>query len=154
MRRVLSLSFALALAAAPSLARADVGGCLLGPSDLDRCSVSGTPALVLGAIAAPILIAGAAASVAEELRHRTEERDPGDAPSPTVAGKKRSTPPSLALVPEPPDPYRARAGKTETRKKPNPAVQLNENATNIATAVTGAMVVGAVIVTIVKDAHK
>ncbi|MGZ3406699.1 MAG: hypothetical protein ACXVDD_00865 [Polyangia bacterium] len=150
MRRAICLSFAVVLAGAPSLARADLGGCLLGPSDLNRCSISGAPATVLGAIAAPVLIAGAAVSVADELRHRTEERDAA-APPPTA---KHGQPASLALVPDPPDPYRARAGSTETRKKRNRAFEFNENATNVATAVTGAMVVGAVIATIVHEAHK
>jgi hypothetical protein len=150
MRRALCLSFAVVLAGAPSLARADWTGCTLGPSDLNRCSISGAPAALLGAIAAPILIAGAAVSVADELRHRTEERDAA-APPATV---KHGQPANLSLVPEPPDPYRAPAGQKEARHKPNPAFQLNENATNVATAVTGALVVGAVIATIVHEAHK
>ena len=58
-------------------------------------------------------------------------------------------------MPEPPDPYRAPAGNAETRHKPSAAFQFNEKATNVATVVTGAMVVGAVIATIVHDAaHK
>jgi hypothetical protein len=151
MRRAICFSFASLLAVAPSLARADLGGCLAGPNDLNRCSVSGAPAAVLGAIAAPVLIAGAAVSIANELEHRTEERDAAAQPA-TKA--KHGQPASLALVPEPPDPYRARAGKKEARNKPNAAFQFNETATNVATAVTGAMVVGAVIATIVHDAHK
>jgi hypothetical protein len=152
MRRVVCLSFALVLAGAPSLANADALGCLLGPSDLNRCSVSGAPATVLGAIAAPVLIAGAAVSIAHELQQRTVERDDAAAPPPTA---RRGQPANLALVPDPPDPYRARVGSREARRhKPNGAFQFNETATNVTTAVAGAMVVGAVIATIVHDAHK
>ena len=151
MRSAICLSFVAVLASAPSLAHADPLGCLLGPSDLNRCTVEGMPATVLGAIAAPVLIAGAAVSIADELRHRTEERDAA-APATTA---KHGQPASLALVPDPPDPYRARAGgKKEARNKPNPAFQFNETATNVTTVVAGAMVVGAVIATIVHDAHK
>jgi hypothetical protein len=105
--------------------------------------------VLLAAIAAPVIVAGAAVSVAHELNRRTVERESDVAPS---TGKH--APASLALVPDPPDPYRAPAGKKETRAKPSPAFQFNETATNVATAVTGAMVVGAVIATIVHEAKK
>lgn len=150
MRRTFAFCLAVALAGAPSLVRADVIGCALGPSDLNRCTVTGAPAAVLGAIAAPVLIAGAAVSIADELRHHTEERDVGVA----AARPKHGQPPSLALVPEPPDPYRAPAGRAETRRKPNPAFQFNETATNVTTAVAGAMVVGAIVANIVHEAQK
>ena len=147
MRTTLAASLIFALVAAPLAARAQAVGCLVGPSDTNPCAVGGGPAALLGAIAAPVVIAGAAVSVAHELTTRTEERE---AAAGTPTGKK----PSLALVPDPPDPYRAPAGKKETRNKPSAAFQFNETATNVATAVTGAMVVGAVIATIVHDAHK
>jgi hypothetical protein len=152
MRRALTWSLALALVAAPAAARADWSGCLLGPTDLNRCSVSGAPATALAAIAAPVLVAGAAVSVAHELEKRTQERLPdGTGTATSATGKK--TQPNLALVPDPPDPYRAAPGHPETRTRPSAAFRFNENATNIATAVTGAAVLGAMIATIVKDAH-
>jgi hypothetical protein len=148
MRTTLAATLSLALVATPLVARAQSVGCLTGPSDTFPCSVGGGPAALLGAIAAPVIIAGAAVSVAHEFGRRVEERDDA-APPPT--GKH----PNLALVPDPPDPYREPAGKkVERRTKPSPAFQFNENATNIATAVTGAMVVGAVIATIVHEAKK
>ena len=111
---------------------------------------------MLAAIAAPILVAGAAVTVAHELHRRTEERDAaatsGAASSSRTA---KHAPPSLALVPDPPDPYRAPAGKVETRARPSAAFQFNETATNVATVVTGAAVVGAMIGTIVQESrHK
>jgi hypothetical protein len=154
LRPAIALGLALGLVAAPAAARADLLGCTLGPSDLNRCTVSGAPAVALGAIAAPILVAGAAVSIAHELQRRTEERAAEDAAAAPVASTSgKHAPPSLALVPDPPDPYRAPEGKKETRHKPNAAFQFNDTATNVATAVTGAMVVGAVIATIVHDAH-
>jgi len=140
------------LVAAPRTARADAVGCFAGPSDQHPCSIGGSPAAILGAIAAPVILAGAAVTVAGELGRRTEERAP-DGAATTASGKH--VPPSLALVPDPPDPYRARAGGKETRKRPNAAFQFNETATNVATAVTGAMVVGAIIADIVHESrHK
>jgi hypothetical protein len=149
MRTTLTATLILfGLVAAPAAARAQALGCLVGPTDTNPCSVGGGPAALLGAIAAPVIVAGAAVSVAHELTKRTEEREAGAG---TPTGKR----PSLALVPDPPDPYREPAGgKKETRNKPSAAFQFNETATNVATAVTGAMVVGAVIATIVHEAHK
>lgn len=156
MRTTLVSAFALSLVAAPTAARADLGECLAGPSDLHRCSVTGTPALALAAIAAPILVAGAAVSVAHELHRRTEERGAATTASsratPDSATGKHA-PPSLELVPDPPDPYRAPAGKPETRRQPSGAFQFNETATNAATVGAGAAVVGAIIGTIVSEAH-
>jgi hypothetical protein len=147
MRTTLAATLIFGLVAAPLAARAQSVGCLIGPSNINECSVSGGPAALLGAIAAPVIVAGAAVSVAHELNKRTEERE---ASAGTPTGKK----PNLALVPDPPDPYRAPAGKPEKRTRPSGAFQFNETATNVATAVTGAMVVGAVIATIVHEAHK
>ena len=154
MRMRLSAALAICLVSAPLAAHADDAlGCLLGPSDLHRCSVSGGPATVLGAIAAPVIVAGAAVLIAQELSHRVEERAIDEnVPAQAADGEKHKRP-NLALVPAPPDPYREPAGKKETRHKPSAAFQFNETATNVATAVTGAMVVGAVIATIVHDAH-
>ncbi len=152
MRTTLAATFALLLVGAPAVARADLGGCLAGPNDQAPCSVSGTPAALLGAIAAPVLIAGAAVSIADELRRKTEERAPdGSAVAPAA---RRGRAPSLALVPDPPDPYRARASNKEARKPPNAAFRFNEAATNVTTVVAGAMVLGAVVATIVQGAHK
>lgn len=152
MRAPLVFAFASSLVVAPAAARADIGGCLAGPNDLNRCSVSGTPAAVLGAVAVPVIIAGAAVSVAHELARHVEERAADETRG--ASATKKHAPPSLALVPDPPDPYRARAGRPEARRpQPNGAFVFNETATNIAAAVTGAAVVGAVIATIVHDAH-
>ncbi len=148
MRLALASGLALALVAAPAAGRADPIGCLTG--DLANCSVSGSPAAILGAIAAPVIAAGAAVTVVNELTHRTEERNPDDGAATAAAAGKHARP-SLALVPDPPDPYRAQAGKKETRAKPSAAFQFNETATNVATAVTGAMVVGAIIANAVHD---
>lgn len=125
---------------------------LLSPTTFGHhpCSVSGSPAAILGAIAAPVILAGAAVSVAGEVGRRTEERAPDGVAAPPAAGGKHARP-NLALVPEPPDPYREPAGKKETRRKPSGAFQFNETATNVATAVTGAMVVGAIIADIVHE---
>ena len=150
MRVVLVSLLAGSLVAAPALSSADPIGCFAGPSDLHPCSVSGAPAAILGAIAAPVILAGAAVTVATELGRRTEERAPDGVAAPPAAGGKHARP-NLALVPEPPDPYREPAGKKETRRKPSAAFQFNETATNVATAVTGAMVVGAIIADIVHE---
>jgi hypothetical protein len=152
MRVVLASLLAGSLVAAPLAAHADATGCLVGPSDVNPCSLGGSPAAILGAIAAPVIIAGAAVTVANELSRRTVERAPDDdAATKTASGKKAR--PSLALVPDPPDPYRAPAGKPERRARPSGAFQFNETATNVATAVTGAMVVGAIIADIVHETH-
>ncbi len=152
MRAALACCLSAALVAAPAAARADWTGCFLGPSDLHRCAVSGTPAAALAAIAVPLLVAGAAVSVAHELDKRTEERaattTDGDTPPP------KKTRPTLALMPTPPDPYRVPSGRPETRAKPSGAFQFNETATNVATAVAGAAVLGAMIATVAKSAHK
>jgi hypothetical protein len=143
MRVLLSATLALILVAAPAAARAgDPIGCIVGPSDLNRCSVSGETAGILAAILAPAIVGGAAVTVAHELARHTDER---------------VVPAKLTLVPEPPDPYRAppaTAGQAkESRPKPSGAFRFNETATNVATAVTGAMVVGAIVSEIVKDAR-
>lgn len=144
--RTSSLALAFVLVAAPLAAHADSwSGCLLGPSDLNRCSITGAPAAALAAIAAPVLVAGAAVTIAGELDKRIVER------APDGVQRKTGQRPTLTLVPEPPDPYRARAGQPEKRRAPDPAVQFNETATNVAIGVTGAMVVGAIIANL---AHK
>lgn len=150
MRSIVAWTLTGALVAAPVAARADWSGCVVGPIDGNRCSFGGAPAAVLAAIAAPILLAGAAVSVAHELDKRTNERLPDGT---TPASGKRAQP-SLTLVPEPPDPYRASTGYAELPRKPNAAFQFNDTATNVATVVAGAAVVGAMVATIVKGAHK
>jgi len=157
----LAVALGLAVLGAPLSAHAQSQtlGCVAGPTDLNRCTITGAPAAALAAVAAPVLVAGAAVSIAHELSHRTEERatDANVATPPAARNGKRPAP-NLALVPEPPDPYRAKAGAKETRKKPNAAFQFNETATNVATVITGAAVAGAIIATIVQDsrgaAHK
>jgi hypothetical protein len=150
MRTAIACALASSLAAAPVLARADPMGCLVGPADNRPCSLGGTAAGILGAIAAPVILAGAAVTVAEEIGKKTEERLPDGAATPTATNRQHARP-NLALVPDPPDPYRASAGKKETRAKPSAAFQFNETATNVAIAATGAMVVGAIIGEIVHD---
>ena len=151
MRHLVASALGFALVAAPVAAEADPWGCLVGPTDLSSCVVGGTPAAILGAIAAPVILAGAAVTVASELRRHTDERlADGNAASAT-APKGKHAPSSLALVPTPLDPYRAQPGHPETRAKPSAAFQFNETATNVAIAATGAMVVGAIIADIVHD---
>ncbi len=147
--RVVLASLLVGVLAAP--ASADPMGCLVGPSDVNPCSLGGSPAAILGAIAAPVILAGAAVTVASELGRRTEERAPDGTVTPATANGQKARP-SLVLVPQPPDPYREPAGgKKETRARPSGAFQFNETATNVATAVTGAMVVGAIIADIVHE---
>jgi hypothetical protein len=144
-----ALALAVALLASPATAHADALGCLVGPSDSRSCSVGGTPAALLAAIAVPVLVAGAAVSIADELgRHTHEQLPDGAAPA------AKRPPATLSLVPTPPDPYRAAAGPQEARHRPNGAFRFNEIATNATTVVAGAMVAGAVIATIVHAAHK
>lgn len=151
----LAVALGLALGAAPWTAHAqNVMGCVAGPTDLNRCTISGAPAAALAAVAAPVLVAGAAVSIAHELSHRTEERaSDANVGTPATAKNGKRPAPNLALVPEPPDPYRAKAGAKETRARPNAAFQFNETATNVATVITGAAVAGAIIATIVQDAR-
>lgn len=149
MRTTIALGVAAALVLAPLTAGADFSGCVLGPSDLNHCSVGGAPAALLAAIAAPVLVAGAAATVAHELRRRTDERAPTGA-----ARRPARTPPSLTLLPEPPDPYRATTGGAETTHAPGAAFRFNETATNVALAAGGVAVLGAMIATVAKSAKK
>src|SRR5262245_46932824 len=116
MRSQLTFALATAIVAWSTPSRADITGCFLGPPDLNRCSVSGTIPAVLGAIAAPILIAGAAATIVHELDRRTEER-PAAAPigAPTRA-------PNLSFLPS-----TASVGQPEAARPPNPAFRFNEN---------------------------
>ena|SRR5437763_8393308 len=148
-----SLAFAVSLALlTPAAAHADFAGCYLGPTQAQSCSVGGESAAILAAIAAPILVAGAASTVAGELQKRHVELAPGDGDPAATSTPRR---PNLALVPAPPDPYREPprvAGQERRRRQPNPAFAFNENATNIAMVATGAMVAGALIATIVKAA--
>ena len=153
MPRLVALAVSFALLAAPALARADFASCYLGPLNTQSCSVGGEPAAILAAIAAPVLVAGAASTVAGELQKRHVELPPGD-DDPATTSTPRS--PNLSLMPTPPDPYRQPpakvAGQERRRNRPNAAFEFNENATNIAMVATGAMVAGALIATIVKAA--
>ena len=137
---LIAATLILGLVAAPAAGRAQSLGCIVGPADNMPCSVGSGPAALLAAVAAPALVAGAAVTIADTLTHRTVERLPAN----------------LTYVPDVPDPYREPAGKKQEtpRKKPSAAFQFNETATNVAIGVTGAMVVGAMIATIVHEAHK
>lgn len=149
--RTIWLAMTLALAAAPAVARADsvqLGGCLLGPSQLDRCSVSGAPAAALAAIAAPVLVAGAAVTVAHELHQHTVERAAAAAPATPTSAKAKAQAQAqaqLALLPAARDPYRAAAAAPDRARPPNHAAAVNEAITDVGIAVTGAAVIGAII---------
>jgi hypothetical protein len=152
MRKSIAGLLAAALVAAPVAARAaDWSGCIVGPTDLNHCIATGAPAAALAAVAAPVIAAGAAVTIIEELRRRTEEREP-DGTVPPSAGARRA---NLTLVPSNADPYRD-AGKRPTdaakrnAAKRNAAFEFNETATNVATVVAGAAVLGAIIATIAK----
>jgi hypothetical protein len=156
MRHVaLALTFSLCLA--PAVARADFSGCTLGPMPggmtNQSCSLGGQPAAILAAIAAPVLVAGAASTAYGELNKHTVEL-PDGAEDPATTTRPRS--PNLSLMPPAADPYREPpgkvAGKERTRRQPNRAFEFNENATNVVMVATGAMVAGALIATIVKAA--
>lgn len=150
MRAYVALGLAVTLVAAPVAARAgDWSGCTIGPNGaLDRCTLSGAPALALAAIAAPALFAGAAVTVAHELHKRTVERRPAGA-TPESAASKPDRRPNLALVPAPVDHY-ASAGTRDGATAPNPAVRFDETATQVGLAVGGAMVLGAIIANLAK----
>jgi hypothetical protein len=152
MRRIVALGLAVACFT-PALARAhDYSGCYLGPSDLDHCAVSGTPAAILAGIAAPVLVAGAAVTAAQELRKHTTELAPvpGAVTNPGANGKPQT---SLMLVP-PSSAYAAGASE-HAATAPGAAFRFNDAATNIATVAAGAMVVGAIAATIAGAAkHK
>jgi hypothetical protein len=156
MRNALTLS--LTLVSLPALARADdFSGCFLGPSDTSRCTISGAPAAIMAGIGATVLVAGAASTIAGELQKRHDERLPtGDDPATSASSAQKGARPSLALMPNVPDPYREAAGaaspERRRRASRNPAVDFNETATNVGLAVGGAMVLGAAIATIVKAA--
>jgi hypothetical protein len=156
MMRPVALAVSFALVAAPGLAHADWSGCYLGPTSTQSCSVGGQPAAILAAIAAPILVAGAASTIAGELRRHQMELPPGDDPAPATAGRPNQ-PPSLTLMPtQVPDPYRETAGaksaRRDRRNTPNAAFEFNERATTVALVAGGALVAGAVIASIVKGA--
>jgi hypothetical protein len=146
MRSPLAWTIAAALTLAPVAARADWQGCLLGPGAFDsRCTVTGVPATALAAAAAPVIVAGAAFTIVDELRRRTVEQYPDG----TVTNPNQR--PSLTLVPVAADRYRD-SGNGPRRATParNPAFEFNETATNVATAIAGAAVLGAIIATVAK----
>jgi hypothetical protein len=148
MRTLVTLVIGAALSFLSTSARADVwdNGCVIGPMDsVSRCTVTGAPATGLAAVAAPILVAGAIVTIAEELNKTHQELPPGTVTQPN---KK----PSLSYVPPTAeDPYR---NQPERSTKPNPAFNFNDKATNIATAVTAAALVGAIVGTIASDSAK
>lgn len=126
------------LAVAPA-ARADynLGGCLVGPMDAyTRCYVAGAPAAGMAAVAAPFLVVGAVATIAHEL----DQHGDGELPPGTVLGNGKQKP-SLSYVPAAPsEPLRS-----EPVKAPSGAFNFNDKASTVATAVTVAALVGAVI---------
>jgi hypothetical protein len=148
MRRLVCIGLFASLALFTFAAHADPwsSGCLVGPMDsYNRCTITGTPAAVLGAIAAPIMVAGAVVTIADELNKAHQELPPGTVSQPN---KK----PSLSYVPPvPEDPY---LNQPERPTTPSPAFNFNDKAANVATAVTAAAVVGAIIGTIAADAGK
>jgi hypothetical protein len=154
MRKSLaSLLAALALAGAPAAAHAknDLGGCLVGPSItgpdmLTRCTLTGAPATALAAVAAPVIVAGAAFTIYAELHKQTVEMyDVPYTQQSTAAGQ-----PVLALTPEVQDRYREGPNGEKPRPQHLKAFEFNDRATNVATAVAGAAVIGAIIATAVK----
>jgi hypothetical protein len=159
MRKSIASVMMAVLVGAPVAARADGsswGTCLAGPSMqgkdmLSRCQVTGTPAIALAAIAAPVIVAGAAFTIRAELDRRTAELyDDPHVQAAAASGKK---PTSLALTPTVSDPYREGPHGEKPRARANPAFEFNDRATNIATAVAGAAVVGAIIATVAAGKH-
>jgi hypothetical protein len=147
MRQLVVASLLISIAFASSTVRADQwDGCVVGPMDsYNRCTLSGSPAAVLGAVAAPFLVAGAVVTIADELTRHHQELAAGTVVPP---GKK----PSLSYVPPAPeDPYR---NGHEHAVAANPAFDFNDKATTVATAITAAAVLGAIIGTIAADAGK
>jgi hypothetical protein len=145
-----TVAAALMLAPVAAHAHAEWGGCLAGPMPndlLSRCEVSGAPALAMAAIAAPIVAAGAVYTIVDELNHRHVETNPGDAQ--TAARTTPGQPPQLTLLPATYDKYRD-DGSPKRTVKPNPALQFNETAVTVATAVTGVAVAAAIIATMAK----
>jgi hypothetical protein len=157
MYKLIARGLVVAMFLAPVTARADLLGCLLGPSDTNPCTVSGLSAAVLAAGAVATLAAGAAVTVQRE-RARGKERYPAG----TLAGAGNVRP-SLLLLPPAFDPFAAieseqdpdQSDEQASRARHEAAVHINENLTNAMMAVTGAAVIGAVIATIAKESkHK
>jgi hypothetical protein len=130
MRFVVALACSVAVLA-PAGARADLKGCLLGP-----CQVKGPEAAILAAIAAPVLVVGAAVTAIRELNKPTDERV------------------SLDLIPPAQDRYRIDPKRERSPQPPSAAFRFNETATNVALVATGAAVTAAMISGIVKSARK
>src|SRR4051812_46677190 len=122
MSRSIAVAVSLALFAAPTAAHADWSGCYLGPTSTQSCSIGGGPAAILAAIAAPILVAGAASTIAGELHKQHQELPTGADPA-TATTTGAQAKPTLSLLPPAPDPYRESAGAkvagNEHRRRPN-----------------------------------
>ena len=143
MRKLVALLLGASLVLTTA-ARADhayLGGCLVGPMDnVSRCSISGLPAAGLAAVAAPILVVGAAVTIAHEL----DKSQQGELPPGTVTQPNKK--PSLTYVPAAPeDPYYNREHAPAMQSA---AFKFNDTTTNVMTAVAATAVVGAVIATV------
>jgi hypothetical protein len=152
MRKLIASLLAAALLAAPAAAHAksDLGGCLVGPSIagndvLSHCTITGPPATALAAVAAPIIVAGAAYTIISELHKQAVEVYDVPYTQQSSAGGQQ---PQLALTPEVVDRYREGPNGQKPRPQHLKAFEFNDRATNIATAVAGAAVVGAIIATV------
>jgi hypothetical protein len=155
MRTTLVSLLLAALLGAPNAAHADCfGGSILlsggSPDLLNRCAVTGTPATALAAIAAPVIVAGAVYTIVDELQHRTTEIYDVPYTQPVGASAAQQQQPNLALMPTVGDRYREGPNGEKPRPQHLAAFRFNERATNVATAVAGAAVIGAIIATAVK----
>jgi hypothetical protein len=93
-----------------------------------------------------MIAAGAVVTIIDELHRRPVEANPdASGLAPTPPGQA-----NLSLVPATRDRYRDDGTGRRRAVKPNPALQLNETATTVATVVTGAAVLGAIIATLAK----
>jgi hypothetical protein len=152
MHKLTARLLVVAIFLAPLTARADWIGCLIGPSETERCSFGGLPAAVLGAGAVATLFAGAAVTVQHE-RARAREQYPAG----TLAGRGK-VPPSLLLLPPAYDPFApteiepAEAELQRGQRAHAQMVRINEDITNAMIGVTGAAVLGAVIANVAKMA--
>lgn len=158
--KIVSAALAVSLAAAPVAAHAQtfwgngftpafgpsntLAGCLLGP-----CAVSGIPAVVGAAIAAPILVAGGAYTAYDTARHRVGEAPiPGAVPVPQPLGKKPKY--NLSLTPTASDPYYNAGDAGDRTRRPNGYLRFNDTATNIALGLGAAAIITSVIVGVAK----
>jgi hypothetical protein len=145
MRRLLALALSLTLAALPSLAHAQqcrsIPECLsmLGPGHVDW-----RVAAVAGAIATPVVVAGAVVTAAAMREQPAEPRG--------VVRDPNQPRPTLSLVPpaDPKFPHNPPPRPQETPPPPPAAFRFNDVAANVAIAVGGAAILAGIIAGIVK----